>query len=293
LAASPLGGHDSGIDFKMITFFAIPKPFKGHIATIQRNAIRSWTRLKPKCEILLFGDEEGTADIAARYDLRHISQVEQNEYGTPLISDVFKQAQMLASYDLLCYANADIIFLSDLIGAVKRVANSQKKFLMVGQRWDLDIDNIIGLDDEWEAVIKNDVKNRGILHPKNGIDYFLFTRDLFNDIPKFAVGRPAWDNWIIYNACTMGSNVIDSTRVVTAIHQNHDYSHVPMGNGNTYEGPEANQNRILAGDASHIFTLDDANYLLTKKFIIPFNRHKLSNFMNILRFNYLHHLIDK
>ncbi len=31
----------------MITIFAIPKPFKGHIDVIQRNAIQSWTKLSP------------------------------------------------------------------------------------------------------------------------------------------------------------------------------------------------------------------------------------------------------
>lgn len=46
-------------DREGLTIFAMPKPFGGHIATIQKNAIRSWARLRP-AQIILFGDEPGT-----------------------------------------------------------------------------------------------------------------------------------------------------------------------------------------------------------------------------------------
>ena len=59
----------------MLTLFAIPKHFRGHFATIQRNAITSWTRLTPRPEILLFGDEEGTGEIARELGLRHFPEV--------------------------------------------------------------------------------------------------------------------------------------------------------------------------------------------------------------------------
>jgi len=37
----------------MLTLFTIPKAFQGHTGVIQRNAIRSWTLLRPECEIIL------------------------------------------------------------------------------------------------------------------------------------------------------------------------------------------------------------------------------------------------
>jgi hypothetical protein len=46
----------------MLTIFAIPKPFRGHIGVIQRNAICSWLELRQACEIILLGDDEGTAE---------------------------------------------------------------------------------------------------------------------------------------------------------------------------------------------------------------------------------------
>ena len=51
----------------MLTLFSTPKPFRGHIAVIQTNAIRSWLELEPACEVILFGDEEGTAEVAAAF----------------------------------------------------------------------------------------------------------------------------------------------------------------------------------------------------------------------------------
>jgi hypothetical protein len=66
----------------MLTIFSIPKPFRGHIAVIQRNAIRSWKTVNPECQIILFGDEEGVAEIAAELRVQHEPYVQRNEFGT-------------------------------------------------------------------------------------------------------------------------------------------------------------------------------------------------------------------
>ncbi|MFZ0637415.1 MAG: hypothetical protein WAM08_17985, partial [Candidatus Acidiferrales bacterium] len=66
----------------MLTLFAMPKPFEGHIGIIQRNAITSWTRLTPQPEIILFGDEAGVAEIAGELGLRHVAHVKRNEKNT-------------------------------------------------------------------------------------------------------------------------------------------------------------------------------------------------------------------
>ena len=71
-----------------LTILAMPKPFRGHIGIIQRNAIRSWTLLRPSCEIVLFGDDTGVSAAAAELGVRHVPNVARNEYGTPLVNDV-------------------------------------------------------------------------------------------------------------------------------------------------------------------------------------------------------------
>ena len=55
----------------MFTLFTTPKPFQGHIGVIQRNALRSWKRLHPDVEVMLFGDDEGAAESLEVLDHRH------------------------------------------------------------------------------------------------------------------------------------------------------------------------------------------------------------------------------
>jgi hypothetical protein len=86
----------------LITIFAMPKAFDGHIGIIQRNAITSWTRLSPRPEIILFGDEIGTADFARELGLRHIAGIKRNAQGTPFLDDLFAQAQGAASFPDRC-----------------------------------------------------------------------------------------------------------------------------------------------------------------------------------------------
>src|SRR5207245_4092632 len=106
----------------MITFFATPKPFTGHIGVIQRNAITSWTLLRPRPEIVLVGDDQGTAEIAGDLGLCHIPVVRRNEYGTPLLDDIFAKAEAQASDHLLRYINADILVLRDCMMAAQAIA---------------------------------------------------------------------------------------------------------------------------------------------------------------------------
>src|SRR5215467_14431115 len=89
----------------MITLFTLPKPFVGHIGMIQRNAIQSWTRLHRDIDILIFGNEQGTAEVAAEFGIRHVPDVDVNEYGTPLMNGYFQQAEEVARHARMCYVN--------------------------------------------------------------------------------------------------------------------------------------------------------------------------------------------
>jgi hypothetical protein len=208
----------------MLTIFTIQKPFRGQIAIIQRNAIQSWLRLRPVCEVILFGDDEGTAEVAAEFGIRNIPDVERNEYGTPLLNSLFEVAQRTASHDLRVYVNADIILMSDFITAIQRMP--KHFFLMVGHRWDLDINEALDYNRaDWETHLRARLTDAGKLHGYGGIDYFVFRRGFWGDIPPFSIGRTAGDNWLIYRSRSLGAIVIDATETVTAVHQNHDYAH--------------------------------------------------------------------
>jgi hypothetical protein len=261
----------------MLTLFSIPKAFQGHSDLIQRNAIHSWTLLRPSCEILLFGNDQGTAEVAAEYNLRHIPDIARSQYGTPLVNDIFEQAQRQASSNILCYVNADIILTNDFMEAIETMVSQKNRWLMVGQRWDISIDNLLDFDREWDKRLRTEVRTKGNLHKFDAIDYFAFTRDLYTNIPAFAIGRTAWDNWLIYRARAQKVVVVDATPGVMAIHQNHDYSHVKGGKEEIFHGREAALNRELAGNGHYIFDLYDATHILTPTGIrrLTSNRHLL------------------
>ncbi|MFA6224303.1 MAG: hypothetical protein WC647_18540 [Desulfomonilaceae bacterium] len=252
----------------MLTIFTIPKPFEGHTSIIQRNAIQSWLQLRPKCEVILCGRDDGVATVSKGFGVQHIADVACTVYGTPLLSSAFKQVQDVAQHRLICYVNADIILFSDLLTAIERIPF--KRFLMVGQRWDLDVKTEI----DFESVdcangLASECKSRGVLHPASGSDYFVFPKGSIGELPDFAVGRPGWDNWLIYRARALGLPLVDATEAVTIIHQNHDYGHVPKRRGDTYDGPEGDENLALVGGSEKKFILLDATWLLTPKELVP------------------------
>ena len=109
----------------MITIFTIPKEFKGEYDRIQQNAIVSWLTIVPKPEIYLFGSEYGIDDVARKYNIHHIPEIQRSSSGVPLINDVFEKAQNLSMYDTVCFINADIILPPDFFDVINIV---QKKF---------------------------------------------------------------------------------------------------------------------------------------------------------------------
>jgi hypothetical protein len=252
-----------------ITIFSAPKPFNNpHIATIQRNAISSWTELAD-LDVILLGQEAGLAEAARELGVKHIPDVRCNAGGTPLISSMFELARKSSDSPLLCIINADILLLPDFVEAARRLSAQPKQSVLLGQRWDLEIDQRLDFSGDWVARLRASVRAGGKLHRPAGSDYFLFPRDCYIDIPDFAIGRAGWDNWMIYKARREGWPVIDATPSVMIVHQNHDYSHLPGGKPH-YNHPETEENiRLAGGRAMTRFTLLDANYCLENGEILP------------------------
>ncbi len=253
----------------MLTIFSIPKPFQGHIGIIQRNAIQSWLHLHPDIEVILCGNEPGTAETASEYKIKCLPNLACNEYGTPFLNSAFDQVEKISRHPLLCYVNSDIILLSDFLRAVQRLR--LPNFLIVGQRWNLDL--TVPWDfarPDSEEQLSKYVHDYGVLNPPAGSDYFVFPKNGFKvKLPPFVIGRPGWDNFFIYQARKLSIPVIDVTKVVTVIHQNHDYTHVPERVGEVWEGPEADWNRRLIGSWDYVFTLLDATHLMSKQALLP------------------------
>jgi len=247
----------------MLTLFAIPKNFRGHIATIQRNAIASWTRLEPRPEIILFGNEEGAAEISRELRLRHIPEIARNEFGTPLVGDLFRQAEKYATTPLLGYVNADIILTVDFSAALDRVSPLYEKFMMVGRRWDLDWNQPLDFSQpDWAESVRAAALRANVQRPGNYIDYFIYSRGLCDGLLPLAIGRYSWDNYILWRARSRGAELVDASAAVVAVHQNHDFSHHPQGMAGIREGPERKRNREMVGGWWHLYTIEDSTQIL-------------------------------
>jgi len=218
----------------------------------------------------LLGEEAGLAEAARELGVKHLPDVARNKLGTPLISSMFQLVRQSSNSDLLCVINADMILMPDLIEAARRSRLQRENFVLLSQRWDLDITQPIEFTEGWQNRLSSMVHRQGSLHRPAGSDFFLFPKSCYKDIPDFTIGRAGWDNWMIYKARKEKWSVIDCTPSVMIVHQNHDYSHLPGGKPH-YEHPDTNENiRLAGGEANIRYTiLDSTHQLVDGKLICP------------------------
>ncbi len=252
-----------------LTIFTAPKPFTDpHIDLIQRNAIRSWIQISHDVEILLLGDEAGIAEAALDLQVNHIADVRRNVQGTPLVSSIFEKAREAGHADLLMFTNTDMLFFPDTLDLILEMQKNASKFVLLGQRYDLDIDKKLDFSPGWPQQLRAKVQANGGLHPLGGSDYFIFPRSLFEYIPDFAIGRAGWDNWMIYHAMSQGWLVVDATPSLMVIHQNHGYGHL-AGDQSHQRHPETMKNLELAGGMRKMYSLLDVKLQLVNGRVRP------------------------
>jgi len=245
----------------MITFFTIPKAFRGKMAIIQYNAIASWKRLSPDCQIILIGSETGVAEAAKRFGISHETKVLKNEYETPLLDSAFDIAYRVSRYPFVCYVNTDIIFMSGIRESLIEACRL-RKFIISGRRTNLNVESEIDFADrESSNGLINKIETEGRLYSHDGLDYFIFPNRMIS-LPGFPVGRALWDNWLITHARAEKIPVIDATPCITAVHQNHDYGHLKGGSKEVMEGAEVIKNWKMIGKNFYPLDLRDASYFI-------------------------------
>ena len=249
----------------MLTFFTTAKAFEGHSAIIQRNALKSWKLLHPDVEVVLFGDERGVVQVCGELGLQHEPHVERHESGLKYLNYMFERAQGVARHDYLCYCNCDIVLGKDFSRAFTKVAGWRKEFLIVGRRWDTDGVEPINFDGEdWET----DVRRRALTaHQQQGfhfVDFFVFSKGLYDAVPPLVIGRSYWDHWLVWKALSKGASVVDASQFIVPVHQNHDYSYHPLGKQGTNEDELARRNIEVAGGRRHLRTLIHSTHGITR-----------------------------
>ena len=280
----------------MLTILAIPKAFEGHFGLIQRNALQSWARLEPRPEIMLFGSDPGTAEAAAEVGALHVPDVATSPSGAPMLNDLLAKGQRKASHPTVCFVNADIILTQPWMRAVRLVSGWRRQFLMVGRRWDLDVLEPLDFSaPSWANDLIDRAKTSGRLATNMYIDYFVFPRGEIADVPPFAIGRPGYDNWLLWSVRQRGIPLIDASDGAPVIHQNHNYSHIKPARGDLgghqayLKGEDTRRNEELIGDWKRLFTTDHATHVVTETAVRrALSRPYVSARIELLR----RHLVD-
>lgn len=248
----------------MLTIFTAPKAMNGHAALIQRNAIGSWLRLDPHVQVVLVGDDAGVAEAAAELGAEHVAGIAPNEHGTPRLDSVFAAARRIARHRLLCFANGDVVLGSDFADAARTLDARFASFLAVGESWDAPLE-ALAFGGDWQGQVRTAL-GRARRRGAGALDFFLFTDDLFRELPPFAIGRIGFDNWLVWRAGADGAAVVDVTGAVRPLHQRHDYGHLRGGRAATrHASPEGRRNLELAGGEDRLHTRYDATHLLGRR----------------------------
>lgn len=246
----------------MLTLYSIPKPFIGAAAEVQRNALASWTALGDGVQVVLIGDDKGVADAAAAARAEHVASVERGPGGTPRLDDAFRRVDAVARHSLRCFVNADVVFLDDFLPALRRLMSWRPVWVAVGRTCDVPLSPDATAGQGWQEEVRRRAGQQGVLRGAGAMDWFVFPRELYADMPPFVVGRAGFDNWMVWHARSRGLPVVDLTHDVLSIHQSHDYGHLRDGKSEAYLGPEADRNRELAGGPRRLYSICDATHRL-------------------------------
>ena len=155
------------------------------------------------------------------------------EFEGPLVPfrEMVAAVEQDSSAEWMMYANADILFDKSQIEKLWRSLIEQHPvelegdFLLTGQRID----------------ILEDGSRR--LHRQSGMDYFVFRRGMFHDIPKVIMGRAYCDNALVAYCLRQNIPVIDASFALCVEHQFHDYGHIAGGRSSVWLGEEAMANK--------------------------------------------------
>ncbi len=273
----------------MLTLFSCPKGFDNpHIDIIQRNAIESWLALPMEKTIILCGDDPGVKEICEEYGIIHIGNIAVNEFGTPYLNDVFRQAENASNSPYTCYINCDIILFPEFAGTFQSMIKSIKPdmdFLATGQRWLVDITTRVFDKQELRKYLCNSK-----LDIKAAVDYFIFRRGFYQKMPEFLIGRWYWDNWLVWWAISRNALLLDLTPSVNILHQNHSYNQIGIDlqilkdeNSARANSLEGKRNLEVAGGHACCRDLNYARYVFTDSKISERLSVIVLDMLNILR----------
>lgn len=246
----------------MFTIFTFPRPFQSPFNTPQLNAINSWKKIHKDIEIYLINDELNTAkEFAIKNEIKCIDG-KFSKYGSPLLKDAIQSINSVAKNDVILFINTDIIYLDGIKRTMDIVLNNFDKYFIVGRRVDYDIDYKISFSDEDYKKKLITMYENGDMHGLSGLDYWIFPKNTFNEIPNFVIGKPGYDNWLLAESKRKSIPVIDASNTIRILHQNHYY---PQKKSDSYK-IEYDENLKKAGNL--LGSLRNSDFVVDSSFLL-------------------------
>lgn len=162
------------------------------------ESFNSWKSFE--FDVVVFG-EEYHKDLCDDYNFILVTNYDRNEFGLPFVRTLFTDIRKYTGYDVYCYLNSDIRFVSSPQYIIDSVEHNN--FLLVGQRLDVYPDG------------------RKEIHNPGGIDYYFYTPDFWDlrEMPDFSIARGRFDHWLMGYAYTKGNGiVVDLTKEWMPVH---------------------------------------------------------------------------
>ena len=253
----------------MITFLSSPKAFTGNVRKIQLNAIRSWLAVHPDAEVIIYGDSERAVDACREVGVHNVPDIPCSPSGVPYFNSIVDHARIHARHDIQCYLNCDILMTEAVLKAIKPL--EFPRYLVIGQRIDLSegVDLDVTTANWKDELRKLAEQGKANMHAPSGMDYFIFPRGLWEGLPLLVIGRGGYDGALVAFCLRNKIPLINATLAILALHQFHDYGHMPGGEKEVFYCADARNNWRLHNVYYSISNSDDAPWLIVNGALLP------------------------
>ena len=191
---------------------------------VYNNTVKVLASLLPEIQLVIFLPEEKIASYNVPEGWHVLPISLKNCGGPPVLKNMFFDVYDLFDSTFYGYVNADILFNRGLVDTLYTLRKSQvykstKQVLISGKRVDLMMERYklrhISSANEVDGLVR-----KGAIAHGYAEDFFITTRQFpWQHIPDLVIGRPKYDNFLLYMARLHNVPVVDVSMTVVALHQ--------------------------------------------------------------------------
>ena len=227
----------------------------------------NWMSLRPYVIPVVFTNDTGLEEECRNQGWNVFPIREVAAGGVPVLKHMFMDAMDAYNTTFYAYSNSDILFTKTLIDTLSSLSNSlaneEIPVLIVGRRTNVEIGYLNETDGSSWDNLTSVSKASGNIFSSNAEDFFI-TSGVYpwDECANVVIGRPAYDNWLVYNARKRKHIVIDATGTLLAIHQTTSAGNME-GHSHSNKGYNHNLLRKTYRNIKHYYfagTTDCAEY---------------------------------